>query len=256
MHLYSAELNCFARSLICSFGTLILCGALARGEEDQTRGDASRSVHSRTPVLLTFCATLPSVEAKGRWRERGRMGRSRGGASRTLAKRSPKSVKNVVRVLSALLKKAVEWEVIERMAATSRGPAPARCAHHVPLKALARCGDPDERTTAGGSCRPGARRRRERRQSSADVSGSWADRGADRRARLRRGGRTIVCLSSIWLVDMLGIRIVYTPAGRARSFKKARAAFKSAVSYASRNRSYVALTSFRASLRLPCVQYR
>ena len=34
------------------------------------------SVHSRTPVLLVFSVRLPSVEAKGRWRERGRMGRN------------------------------------------------------------------------------------------------------------------------------------------------------------------------------------
>ena len=31
------------------------------------------TVHSRTPVLLTFLVTLPSVEARGRWRERGRL---------------------------------------------------------------------------------------------------------------------------------------------------------------------------------------
>ena len=29
-------------------------------------------VHSRTPVLLRFLVRLPSVEARGRWRERGR----------------------------------------------------------------------------------------------------------------------------------------------------------------------------------------
>jgi hypothetical protein len=32
------------------------------------------SVHSRTPISLGFLVTLPSVEARGRWRERGRMG--------------------------------------------------------------------------------------------------------------------------------------------------------------------------------------
>ena len=31
------------------------------------------SVHSRTPVLLRFSLRLPSVEARGRWRERGRI---------------------------------------------------------------------------------------------------------------------------------------------------------------------------------------
>ena len=35
------------------------------------------SVQSRTPVLLRFLVRLPSVEARGRWRERGRMGRGR-----------------------------------------------------------------------------------------------------------------------------------------------------------------------------------
>ena len=35
----------------------------------------SRSVQSRTRVLLTFVLRLPSVEALGRWRERGRMDR-------------------------------------------------------------------------------------------------------------------------------------------------------------------------------------
>ena len=30
------------------------------------------SVHSRTPVLLRFLVRLPSVEARGRWRERVR----------------------------------------------------------------------------------------------------------------------------------------------------------------------------------------
>jgi hypothetical protein len=34
-----------------------------------------RSVHSGTLVLLTFCARLPSTEATGRWKERGRMRR-------------------------------------------------------------------------------------------------------------------------------------------------------------------------------------
>ena len=34
------------------------------------------AVHSRTPVLLMFRVELPSVEARGRWRERGRMGRN------------------------------------------------------------------------------------------------------------------------------------------------------------------------------------
>jgi hypothetical protein len=32
-------------------------------------------VHNRTPVLLGFRVELPSVEARGQWRERGRMGR-------------------------------------------------------------------------------------------------------------------------------------------------------------------------------------
>ena len=32
------------------------------------------SVHSRTAVLLKFSISLPSVEARGRWRERGRIG--------------------------------------------------------------------------------------------------------------------------------------------------------------------------------------
>ena len=34
-----------------------------------------QSVQNRTPFLLRFCVALPSVEARGRWRERGRMGR-------------------------------------------------------------------------------------------------------------------------------------------------------------------------------------
>ena len=34
-----------------------------------------QSDHNRTPVLLTFLVRLPSVEATGRWRERGRMHR-------------------------------------------------------------------------------------------------------------------------------------------------------------------------------------
>jgi hypothetical protein len=33
------------------------------------------SVHSRTPVLLRFSVRLPSVEARGRWRERRGMPR-------------------------------------------------------------------------------------------------------------------------------------------------------------------------------------
>jgi hypothetical protein len=32
-------------------------------------------VHNRTPVLLGFRVELPSVEARGQWLERGRMGR-------------------------------------------------------------------------------------------------------------------------------------------------------------------------------------
>ena len=32
-----------------------------------------RSVQNRTPVSLRFLITLPSVEARGRWRERGRV---------------------------------------------------------------------------------------------------------------------------------------------------------------------------------------
>ena len=34
------------------------------------------SDHSRSPVLLGFSVRLPSVDARGRWRERGRMWRS------------------------------------------------------------------------------------------------------------------------------------------------------------------------------------
>ena len=30
-----------------------------------------QSVHSRTPALLRFLVTLPSVDARGRWKERG-----------------------------------------------------------------------------------------------------------------------------------------------------------------------------------------
>ena len=33
-----------------------------------------KSVQNRTPLLLGFRVELPSVEAIGRWRERGRMG--------------------------------------------------------------------------------------------------------------------------------------------------------------------------------------
>jgi len=40
----------------------------------QTSAAVNR-IHSRTPILLKFCVALPSVEATGRWRERGRMGR-------------------------------------------------------------------------------------------------------------------------------------------------------------------------------------
>ena len=35
-----------------------------------------KSVQNRTPFLLGFRVTLPSVEARGRWREWGRMGKS------------------------------------------------------------------------------------------------------------------------------------------------------------------------------------
>jgi len=40
------------------------CGIAIPGWRDQ--------VHNRTPVLLRFCLALPSVEARGPWRERGR----------------------------------------------------------------------------------------------------------------------------------------------------------------------------------------
>ena len=35
-----------------------------------------QAVQSRTPILLWFSLALPSVEARGRWRERGRMSRA------------------------------------------------------------------------------------------------------------------------------------------------------------------------------------
>jgi hypothetical protein len=36
-------------------------------------GFGNGAVQSRTPILLIFSLALPSVEARGRWRERGRM---------------------------------------------------------------------------------------------------------------------------------------------------------------------------------------
>ena len=36
----------------------------------------AQTVQSRTLVLLIFSVALPSVEARGRWRERGTMGRT------------------------------------------------------------------------------------------------------------------------------------------------------------------------------------
>ena len=41
---------------------------------------AAHQVHSRTPISLRFLVRLPSVEATGRWRERGRMRRGKGWA--------------------------------------------------------------------------------------------------------------------------------------------------------------------------------
>lgn len=46
-----------------------------RGTEYSRRRN---QVHNRTPILLAFLVELPSVEARGRWRERGRMRRGRG----------------------------------------------------------------------------------------------------------------------------------------------------------------------------------
>jgi hypothetical protein len=36
-----------------------------------------QSVQNRTPVLLIFSVSLPSVEARGRWKERRRIGTGR-----------------------------------------------------------------------------------------------------------------------------------------------------------------------------------
>jgi hypothetical protein len=45
--------------------------SLARPEIKCYGGVAiERSVHSHTPVLLSFSVSLPSIEATGRWRER------------------------------------------------------------------------------------------------------------------------------------------------------------------------------------------
>ena len=57
----------------CDLGALVFFYLRSRrtgAVVDPMRG---QSDHSRTPVLLTFLVTLPSVEARGRWRERGRM---------------------------------------------------------------------------------------------------------------------------------------------------------------------------------------
>ena len=46
------------------------CGIAFPGWRDQ--------VNNRTPLLLKFLVALPPVEARGRWRERGRVGRAGG----------------------------------------------------------------------------------------------------------------------------------------------------------------------------------
>ncbi len=46
------------------------------GKERTTPCGWEQAVHSRTPISLRFLVGLPSVRARGRWRERGRMGRT------------------------------------------------------------------------------------------------------------------------------------------------------------------------------------
>jgi hypothetical protein len=53
---------------------------IGRQIDNETQGSTSvatreQSVQSRTPILLNFLVRLPSVEATGRWRERGSLRR-------------------------------------------------------------------------------------------------------------------------------------------------------------------------------------
>jgi hypothetical protein len=56
----------------CDLSALVLLFLRRKSQSAVLDRMRERSVHSRTPVLLTFSVRLPSTTATGRWRERGR----------------------------------------------------------------------------------------------------------------------------------------------------------------------------------------
>ena len=56
----------------CDLGALVFFYLRSRRQGAVLGPIREHPVHSRTPVLLRFSVRLPSVEARGRWRERGR----------------------------------------------------------------------------------------------------------------------------------------------------------------------------------------
>ena len=58
----------------CDLGALAFFYLRSRCQSAVLGSLRGHQAHNRTPFLLTFLVRLPSVEARGRWRERGRMG--------------------------------------------------------------------------------------------------------------------------------------------------------------------------------------
>ena len=61
----------------CDLGALAFFYLRSRRQSAVLGSSRVHQAHSRTAILLRFSVRLPSVEARGRWRERGRMGLAR-----------------------------------------------------------------------------------------------------------------------------------------------------------------------------------
>ena len=59
----------------CNLGALVFFYLRSRHQGAALGSLREHQAHSRTLILLRFLVRLPSVDATGRWRERGRMGR-------------------------------------------------------------------------------------------------------------------------------------------------------------------------------------
>jgi hypothetical protein len=92
--------KCFARVESGHCESPPLCEGAFCGQRGSS--DIEQSVQDRTPILLRFLVTLPSVEAMGRWRERGRVGRRSPSVGGSPAKATQSSVGSDASLLSSV----------------------------------------------------------------------------------------------------------------------------------------------------------